>query len=65
MRCRVVETDNFGWDCPNEKFVDVPPMDEEDAKIVADLANKAAGPGAFRFWKVVEVGYKLAGGFKP
>lgn len=65
MKKRIVETDNFGGDYPNESFLPIPPMPEEDAKIVADLINKAAGQHATRYWKVVDLDYKLAPAFEP
>lgn len=65
MRKRIVETDNFGRDYPDETFVPIPAMSEEDAKVVADIINRSAGPQSFRFWKVVDTDYELAPAFEP
>lgn len=65
MKKRIVETDNFGRDYPNESFVPIPPMDESEAKIVAAAINKAASPNSTRYWKVVDLDYKLAPPFEP
>ncbi len=64
-RYRIVETDNFGRDYPDEKFLRIPPLSEDDAKQVVDIINRAAGPDHSRYWKVVPLDYKLAPDFKP
>jgi hypothetical protein len=61
---RIVETDNFGGDYPDEKFV-LFAMPKERAKTIANAINEAAGPDSTRFWKVVENEYKLVPGFQP
>lgn len=63
---KIVETDNFGGDYPNESFVNIPLVYEEtDAQAIADAINKACGGGrAPRYWKVVPDDYKLAPGFE-
>ena len=65
MRYRIVETDNFGRDYPNESFVNIPALPKEDAETVTEIINQAAGPNCPRYWKVVETGYKLAPKFEP
>lgn len=60
---RIVETDNYGSDYPNEKFVNIPSLPEESAKIVADAINKHCCD--HRFWKVVPNDYKLQPAFEP
>lgn len=63
---RVVETDNFDGDYPEERFVGPSFRSREIANKVADLINgDAGGPQARRFWKVESEDYKLAPGFKP
>jgi hypothetical protein len=64
---RIVETDNFGRDYPDEKFVNIPSIYEEDhAQAVCDSINIAcSGPNASRWWKVVPNDYKLQPGFEP
>lgn len=61
---RVVETDNFGGDYPDESFEgDV--MTKEAAEAVCSVLNRKAGPDARRYWKVVQDGYVLVPGFEP
>ncbi len=62
---RVIETDNFGRDYPDESFVGPCFRSKERAQQVADLINEDAGPNAFRYWRVVPEDYKLAPGFEP
>lgn len=61
---RIVDTDNFGGDYPDEAFV-LFPMPKEQAQKIADAINEAAGPNASRYWKVVEHDYQLQPGFEP
>lgn len=63
---RIVETDNFGGDYPDESFLKLPPMSEEMANKVCDVINDCcSGPNEPRYWKVVPEGYKLQPGFEP
>jgi hypothetical protein len=62
---KIVETDNFGGDYPNEKFVNLPSMPKEQCKAVADIVNGYTGENSSRYWKVVEDDYKLQPGFEP
>lgn len=63
---KIVETDNYGGDYPNESFVNLPSMNEEHAKIVAAAINSGFHTGNYpRYWKVVEDDYELQGGFEP
>ena len=62
---RIVNTDNFGGDYPNEKFVGVEYVFKIDAQKEADRLN---GPNAefdSRYHKVVEMPYELQPGFEP
>lgn len=61
---RIVDTDNFGGDYPNEQFL-LWPMSKERAQKIADILNEGAGPHATRFYKVEENDYVLAPGFEP
>lgn len=64
-RWRIVETDNFGGDYPNESFHG-PSLAEHHAKTIADLFNGGAGgANSPRYFKVVEMPYELAPGFEP
>ena len=65
---RVIDTDNFGGDYPNEKFIVSGIRWERDAKTIADALNKKSGEHASRFYRVVphvEIQYKLQPGFEP
>jgi hypothetical protein len=66
---KIVNTDNYGGDYPNEKFVENLPYfnNRKEADGLADAINDIAfriGNGD-RFWKVVEMPYKLQPGFEP
>jgi hypothetical protein len=61
---RVVETDSFGGDYPDESFAS-PRMTKEAAERLADTFNKAVGENYPRFWKVEKEPYKLVPGFEP
>lgn len=63
---RVVNTDNFGGDYPNESFV-CPPLSKPLCEMIATELN---GPEAgwnymSQYYKVVPDGYKLQPGFEP
>lgn len=64
---RIVNTDNFGGDYPNETFLPLTFQTRDSALRVADainaeLCNNEHSP---RFWKVVNSDYKLQPGFEP
>ena len=67
MRCyRIIETDNFGRDYPDETFLPLPNMTMIQAHTVADAINVAcSGVTASRYWRVVDADYKLQPGFEP
>lgn len=61
---RVVNTDNFGSDYPNERFVGPECSTKAEAQTLADGSN---GPHDYssRWHKVVELPYTLKPGFEP
>lgn len=61
---RIVNTDNFGGDYPNETFV-LWPLSKDRAQRIADILNEDAGDYSPRFYKVVENDYVLQPGFEP
>jgi hypothetical protein len=61
----VVETDNYGGDYPDEKWVIGCWLRKETAEDLAKLLNDESGPNDLRSYKVVERGYKLQPGFEP
>jgi len=64
---KIVETDNFGGDYPDEKFVNLPRVNINEAESLCSLINEifCADDHAPRFWKMVEDDYKLIPGFEP
>ena len=61
---RIVNTDNFGGDYPNESFTNDGPFETKElAQARADeLNDHDYNP---RYFKVVEMPYELAPGFEP
>jgi hypothetical protein len=64
MPYRVVNTDNFGGDYPNESFVDGEYETQELAQAAADKLNVNADISS-RYFKVVKLPYELQPGFEP
>lgn len=65
MTHRIVNTDNFGGDYPNEKFVEREFSSRHVAQLTADSLNERAGEHSPRYYKVVETPYELQPGFEP
>lgn len=63
---RIIHTDNFGGDDPDEKFVEgLPLMTERHAERVADAINAGLGEVYPRYYKAVADDYELRPGFEP
>jgi hypothetical protein len=72
---RLVNTDNFGGDYPNERWVETEdengplPLEfatKDAARVHADTLNDAfSGNNAPRYFKVVKMPYELQPGFEP
>lgn len=63
---KIVETDNFAGDYPDEKFVNLPSLPLDIANKICGLINEAcSGKTTSRFWEVVDDAYVLIGGFEP
>ena len=63
---KIVNTDNFGGDYPDESFVDLPPLSKSLANSLCIAINKAwSGDHSQRYWKVVDDDYILSPGFEP
>jgi hypothetical protein len=60
---RIVETDNYGGDYPDEQWAMPYHLREEAAKEIARVLNNYLCDS--RYFKVVNVGYELAPGFEP
>lgn len=58
---KIVDKCNYGLEGPNatETFLPIPPLREDDAKVVAGIINRAAGPNSHRFYAVVDLDYEL------
>ena len=66
MLYKIIETDNFGGDYPDEKFLNIPSTNKENAEAIAEAINNiCSGPSSSRYWRVVERGYELSPGFEP
>lgn len=59
---KIIETDNCGGDYPDEKFLNLPPMEKQAALNVARAINAAFPDDCPRYWKVVADDYKLRPG---
>lgn len=62
---RIIETDIFGGDYPDEKFLNLPSMTKDHAMMVAAAINAGFPSTHRRFWRVVPDDYRLVGGFEP
>ncbi len=64
---RIVNTDNYNGDYPNERFVSLPPMSREAADEIAAVINKHLCNSEYctRYYKVVPADYALQPGFEP
>ena len=65
---RIIDTDNFGGDYPNERFVAVRYGSQAEAQAFADAVNAKSGENTSRYFRVVkhiEIAYVLEPGFEP
>lgn len=62
---RIVNTDNFGGDYPNETFLGLPNLPKDDCDAICEILNRNAGEDCPRYWKTVEENYILQPGFEP
>ncbi|MFI5422738.1 MAG: hypothetical protein ACHQWH_02205 [Nitrososphaerales archaeon] len=62
---KIVNTDNYARDYPDEYFVNLPSMTKEHANDVANAINSGFPAHRNRYWKVVDDDYKLQPGFEP
>ena len=66
MSVRIIHTDNFGGDYPNEKFVEeLPLLTLEHAERIAKAINDGLPDDYPRFYKAVPDDYQLAPAFEP
>lgn len=63
---KIIHTDNFNGDYPDEKFVtELPWLTEAQAKEICKAINATQRPDAPRYYQVVADDYKLQPGFEP
>ncbi len=63
---KIVNTDNFNGDYPDEFFLNLPPMTEAVAREIAEVINRRlGGEYASRYYRVVDEDYVLQPGFEP
>ena len=65
MLYRIIETDNFGGDYPDESFLNLPGTSKEQAKVIAQAINICYPENYSRYWRVVPENYELQPGFEP
>jgi hypothetical protein len=61
----VYDTDNFGGNYPNEKWIVPPAFTLATANAVAELLNSEADDYTLRYYKVGDRNYELQPGFEP
>lgn len=62
---KIVDTDNFDGDYPDEKVIAEGIKQKKHAEIMCKALNDAAGNYSRRFYMVVEDDYVLRPGFEP
>ena len=62
---RIVNRDNFDGDYPDEWFVNVGPLELDDANKIVDILNRDWDESSPRYYQVVDNDYKLLPGFEP
>lgn len=62
---KIIDTDNFGGDTPNEKVIAEGIKNTQHATVMCKALNDEAGKYSRRFYKVVEDDYVLRPGFEP
>ncbi len=63
---RIIETDNFGRDYPDEHFVEpLPRLTKEAARQICAIVNGGLPDNHPRYWCAVPDDYVLAPGFEP
>lgn len=62
---KILETDNYDGDYPEELFVNLPDMTEAHANVIAKNINNSFPLDYPRYWKSVPKTYVLKRGFQP
>jgi len=62
---KIVDTDNFRCDYPNERFVAENIPSKEMAETMCQALNRQGGDDSPRFYFVAEDNYVLVPGFEP
>lgn len=61
---KIVETDNFGRDDPNERFLNLPALHKDHAERIVQAINSGLPPQSPRAWVVKPADYVLKPGFQ-
>lgn len=64
-KMKIIDTDNFGGDYPDEKVIADNIKYEPFAKVMCEALNEYTGPNSSRYYRVVEDDYELQPGFEP
>lgn len=64
-RYAVIESDNYDGDFPGETFAGPLWIEKDKAEAIAKACNDAVHERHDRYWRVVELPYKLREGFEP
>lgn len=65
-RFKIVNTDNFGGDYPDEYFLNIPESSDKTAlEAIAWMLNRMPGRNEARYWQVVPAEHALQPGFEP
>lgn len=64
MQYKVIETDNFAGDYPNESFLNIPLVNEAEAIKIAAAINNSFHENSPRYWMAVSSDYELEPGFE-
>lgn len=65
MLKKIVNTDNFNSDYPDEYFLNCGTLPEYLADIIVTILNRDWSAYSSRYWKIVDENYKLQPGFEP
>lgn len=61
---KIINTDNFGGDYPNESFLNLPPLMEAHAQAIVKAINDGFPEFYPRVWRAVPDDYVPAPGFE-
>ena len=62
---KIIDTDNYGGDYPDEQDIAVGIKRRDHAVVMCVALNNWAGEGSIRFYKIVDDDYENQPGFEP